>query len=895
MRLFLDSRPRLARTLCLSLTGGAVVGLFLARLLAEGAVASWAWEPLRVAGLALLGALAASGCALVPTLYASAEGGPRPARESAVAPLLALLLPALYLLRPGVDPLQARVLLCGTVAALLLLAAGGASLLPATPARRRMAGLATAALLGLPLLVYLQAPSPGVAHVGGSGLYTLLGRLLVLVPLGDAGLKLRLLSPVCATLAVASLYLAISRLSGRRAVALLAALAFAFSPAFWERAVTPGAAALGAFFVATLLYLVLAREQAPGGWRLPALLYGLSLGNDPRMLLLAPALAAAVLWRRGPGVPGRRRQWLAAAGLALAGLSPCLYIPLRQGTPGVAGALAWAGGGNGRAALDLDNWLPGMARSCLVAGAALEQYGWGGAAVAIAGLASLLRKRRRAGLVLLLAWVAYACYALCAPVRDVPATLIPAHLVMAAGIGAGVAALQTWLAARARALVAPCTLLVALLPLSMAWGHWPAMGGGPASRTGLAWGRDVLGLALVEGGTILADGERAALLGYLQAVEGARPDLEVVAMGDEAGDRRRLEERVAAGRPVYLARYVPGLEAAHHLRSLGPLVEVSGEPLLTPAIDHRHEVAFGDTICLLGLNTGALAVARGDAVRLTLFWRAAQAPLASYHVRLRLVGSSGHVWWESSDHPVSGMYPTTAWKGGEVVPDYHEVPIEASLHPGDYRLEVGLFLPFSDEGLPVAEQRDPYLSLAAVRVLDAPAAPLAVAQPMAARFDGRLVLVGCDLPALVRPGAQLPVTLFWRPASPCPDYEIVVEALDEARQVVASAAGPPLHGEYPASRWLPGATVVTEHRLALPAVTGALRLQVSLREPGAAGPVPVEPGWLAPRRQACPLGSVQVEGSAPHDFSLLGALYGTMAVSASSGVPSPCQGGPAPC
>ncbi len=886
MRLSLDCGPRRRLTLALGLStaGGAVFGLFLARLLAESGVASWAWRPLPVAGVAALAALAASAVVLVPALYASAEGRPRPPDDLLVAPLLALFLPVLYLMRADVDLLQARVLLGGTVAAGLLLAAGGATMLPATPARRRLARFATVALLGLPLLVYLQTLSPtigeadsfefqvaakvlGVAHPTGYPLYTLLGRLFIFLPVGDAAYRVNLTSPVFATLAVLFLYLTVARLSGRRAAALVAALAFAFSPTFWSQAVVAEVYALNAFFVALLLYLVVARDPAPAtsGWRLPAFLYGLSLTNHLTMVLLAPALAASVLWRRGLNVLGRWRRWPAVVGMALSPLLLYLYIPLRWPALGLGGTLAWITGRRWSGTLRLDSWLHDSERYRIVARFALEEYGRVGVALALAGLLWLLWRRRRAGLSLVVAWVAYAFYALNYLIPDISAFLIPAHLVMAVGIGAATAALLAWLSTRARPLVAPCTLLVALLPLSMAWTHWPVVDHSQAGRGELAWGRYVLGLDIPPDASILADSGKVAPLHYLTAVEGVRRDLETTAMGDEAGYRRGLQERIAAGRPVYLARFVPGLEGAFHLRSLGPLVEVGTVPAMPPAIDYPQDVAFGEGIRLLGLDADGLAVARGDSLHVTLYWRAEAPPQAHYHVRLRLVGSSGHVWWEKSDHPVSGMYPTAAWRVGEVVPDYHQVPIEASLHPGDYRLEVGLFLPFSEEGLPIAGREGPFLPLATVRVLDGMAAgvaPLAIPQAMAASFDGRLLLVGRDVPTVARPGAQLPVTLYWRPAGPCPDYTIAVEALDEGGQVVARAGGPPLYGEYPASRWTPGTTLVTHHRLALPTTAGPLRLQVSVREPGMAGPVPVEPGWLAARRDECPLGTVRVE-SAP--------------------------------
>jgi hypothetical protein len=200
------------------------------------------------------------------------------------------------------------------------------------------------------------------------------------------------------------------------------------------------------------------------------------------------------------------------------------------------------------------------------------------------------------------------------------------------------------------------------------------------------------------------DGEKIAPLYYLQVTENIRPDLDLLVQGNEALYRQELDRRIGEGQPVYLARFLPNLP--YRMRSLGPLVEVSGSPVsgssvsgepssTAPAIGRKINAAFGDQIELLGIDE-----VPGQPYRFTLYWQATSPERKNYHVRLRLVDTQGNVWWEDPGaHPVGGYYPTGAWVQDEVVSDFHEAEIESFVPSGAYDLEVGLFTPFRSDGL----------------------------------------------------------------------------------------------------------------------------------------------------------------------------------------------------
>ncbi len=206
---------------------------------------------------------------------------------------------------------------------------------------------------------------------------------------------------------------------------------------------------------------------------------------------------------------------------------------------------------------------------------------------------------------------------------------------------------------------------------------------------------------------------------------------------------------------------MPGLEARYHLRSLGPLTEVGAAPLLEPPpLDRALGARFGP-IELLGLTGPAPGPGGGSG--LTLYWRAESPVSQVYHVRLRLVDQQGQVWWQDDGgHAANNYYPTPAWRPGEVVADYHEIPPLLADWAGDYVLQVGWFRPFRDEGLTTAEGTTWY----SIMPFDAPPGKLPPPEhPLNARFGSGAALLGADLADVVAAGSPLELTLHWGDAA----------------------------------------------------------------------------------------------------------------------------------
>ncbi len=554
-----------------------------------------------------------------------------------------------------------------------------------------------------------------------------------------------------------------------------------------------------------------------------------------------------------------------------------------------------------RGALHWDAWLK-PERYLILGRLMLEQYGWVGLVLGLLGLVWLLKKRRREAILLLVAYLAYFIYGLCYYVPDISAFIIPAHLIFAIWIGVGLHAL--WQAVSGWILDTGYWILLSLLiTLPLLWTNLPQVDMSQHGWEAYRWGQYVLGLDLPAEAAILADSEKIAPLYYLQRVEGMRPDLDIIVMGDEAGYHQQLETRLAQGQPVYLARYLPGLEGRFHLRSLGPLVEVGTTPLTSTVLRPTSYVLrldCGQNIRLLGYDADSLSIEPPGHLRLTLFWQAVDRIDTNYHVRLRLVSEdlgdsrspelvrvvpataplhsregpqpvgdsdrrrtllterddTGHIWLEEEGrHPVNGYYPTVAWRPGEIVPDFHELPISKALPPGTYRLEVGLFPPFSQESIAIGQ-------IGRVRVLEGEGwqsvENLAIPYPLRAGFAGELILLGYDRPSFVRPGGQATLTLYWqRLREGKMDYNVALQMVDEAGEVLWQENVPPLFGEYPTSRWGVGQIVQTSHDLTMPSTAGEVGLQVGLSH-GPDEMLPVRCHWLASASEWCPLRPIQV-------------------------------------
>jgi tetratricopeptide (TPR) repeat protein len=170
----------------------------------------------------------------------------------------------------------------------------------------------------------------GIPHNSGYPLYCLLGKLFCLIPVGNIGFRMNLMSSLFAVLTVWVIYSMIVRWTSSKLAGLTGAGVLAFSSAFWSQTVSAEVYPLHAFFVALLVKALLWWDENKEFYRLIilVLLTGLSFGNHMQTVMLAPG----VMWMV---FSGDRRALLDAKRFAiltvlfLAILSVYFYLPIR--------------------------------------------------------------------------------------------------------------------------------------------------------------------------------------------------------------------------------------------------------------------------------------------------------------------------------------------------------------------------------------------------------------------------------------------------------------------------------------------------------------------------------------------------------------------------------------
>ncbi len=817
-----------------------VTGLFAARGLYELAPIALAFlgDWLASIGLALVGAVAAYRLLRRHTLD-----------------LTPLWLLAIYVFWPDVNLRWALILLLGSLALMLFQA------WLAGRAERRIMFFLSLAIVVLYLLTLgdhvgqndtfewqVVMPQLGIGHPTGYPLLITLGKLFSLLPFGSMAWRLNLLSATTGTVAVL-LALRFMRLIGVHPLAAtLAALSLGGSSIFWSQAVEVIAYPLDAALVTLILVLLVtllnqgtANRLQPSTIYLLFLVLGLTITHHLNSVIVIPPLILTFIFIR-PKLP--LKSWLIAAGCLLLGLTPWLYIPLRWPALHNGAAIAasdwlrWIFAQRFGGALNLMGWLDGT-RWSIIGRITLDQFGVIGAALAAIGLAILFKRSWRVALITLGTFAGYIFFGLAYNVANVEVFFIPAFVMMAIWIGVTFSAAADWAQSTAPGTARRTDLAshfvwaaAAVLPLSLIAANYVSNDYHGRRAEVEDWGRYVLSLPIPQKAALLLDIEKMPPLYYLQVNEHLRPDLDLVLLGDEAEYRQQLDQRIAAGQPVYLARFLPNLP--YHLRSLGPLVEVSRQPLSSPpAIERSFDVAFGNSIRLLGINEEP-----GDPYRVTLFWQATSAERQNYHVRLRLLDAAGTAWWEDAGaQPVGGYYSTGAWSQGEIVPDFHEIQVAPFVPSGDYTLELGWFMPFRPDGLTLADGTN-WLKVGTLRL--GPRLPTPLAQDTRLLYGQALMIQSLDKMGVVPPASE--VTVRVNSLGTLTGNTVTVSLVDAGNNRVTLSDQ---------------AVQTGQSKLAFraPDQSGLFDVRLSLNQPARCR-------WLAPLTSDCSLGSLEVADDA---------------------------------
>jgi hypothetical protein len=140
---------------------------------------------------------------------------------------------------------------------------------------------------------------------------------------------------------------------------------------------------------------------------------------------------------------------------------------------------------------------------------------------------------------------------------------------------------------------------------------------------------------------------------------------------------------------------------------LGPVeIPRGAPPVETLDIQYRVGANLGGKVQLLGYNIES-GFRPGDEINLILFWQALQDMEKDYTVFNHLVNEGGNIWGQKDNPPVDGFYPTTQWEKEEIIRDQYNLAISPDAPPGEYRIEVGMYLAETGGRLEVRGEEGP--------------------------------------------------------------------------------------------------------------------------------------------------------------------------------------------
>jgi hypothetical protein len=126
-------------------------------------------------------------------------------------------------------------------------------------------------------------------------------------------------------------------------------------------------------------------------------------------------------------------------------------------------------------------------------------------------------------------------------------------------------------------------------------------------------------------------------------------------------------------------------------------VELSGVPLPENAAN------FDDKIALLDIDLLDGPLQPGSILTVKLHWQGLADMTEDYTVFLQVLNDQDQIVGQVDAWPLQGTYPTGQWQPGEMVEDPYEILLPPDLPPGNYRLQVGLYLLATLRRLPVLD------------------------------------------------------------------------------------------------------------------------------------------------------------------------------------------------
>jgi tetratricopeptide (TPR) repeat protein len=172
--------------------------------------------------------------------------------------------------------------------------------------------------------------SLGIPHNSGYPLYSLLGKIFCMIPLGNVGFRMNLMSAFFSALTIFLVFDIVRRFTRNVLCSITAAGFLAFTPLFWSQTVSAEVYPLHVFFAALMIRLLMNWESTRDFRVLLTFVFvaGLSFGNHMQTVMLAPPVLYFIIWGDMRTIFAIRHFTAISIIFTLA-LTLYLYLPIR--------------------------------------------------------------------------------------------------------------------------------------------------------------------------------------------------------------------------------------------------------------------------------------------------------------------------------------------------------------------------------------------------------------------------------------------------------------------------------------------------------------------------------------------------------------------------------------
>jgi hypothetical protein len=296
-------------------------------------------------------------------------------------------------------------------------------------------------------------------------------------------------------------------------------------------------------------------------------------------------------------------------------------------------------------------------------------------------------------------------------------------------------------------------------------------------------------------------------------------DLQKIALGADVQAPRGPSPRVTVGSDEYFAQSLAGYSIDSWNIEQTVNADLATFSLVGFSIDTGEHVA----------------VRPGDALPLTLLWRAGSTRLSDdMLVRTWLEDSKGQTV-ASRDAPVSVGYTPSRWQADSYVRDWPLLRVPANVADGIYQAKLAVVSNQQLRGSALLPFSPTIVNLGRVEIKNRPRQmqPPSISNPVSAVLDDKIKMLGYDLTRDV-PQRGVRLTVYWKSlALMDTSYTVFLHLLDGNNNVIVSADAVPGGGDLPTTGWIENEFITDTHAFTLPPdmLEGGYPIEIGLYDP----------------------------------------------------------------